>query len=197
MLESMGWGWRANSSCEWAGKHGHRVSFLTPAFVFRLFLKLVFRLHIDGRTNGGLLMNDHFDLERFVTAQHPVYDRVLKELRAGRKTSHWMWYVFPQLRGLGWTPTARHYGIASMDEARAYLAHPVLGSRLLECVGLVLTLRGPTAGQIFGYPDVLKFRSCLTLFSTAAPEVEVFPAALARYYGGEADALTLERLSRA
>jgi uncharacterized protein (DUF1810 family) len=140
-------------------------------------------------------MTDPFDLERFIIAQDPIYDRVLQELRTGRKASHWMWYVFPQLRGLGWTPTARRYGIASLDEARAYLGHPILGPRLLECVGLVLALEGRTAGQIFGYPDELKFRSCLTLFGAAAPEVEVLPAALARYYRGEPDRLTLERLA--
>ena len=152
---------------------------------------------MQGPAKGEPIMNDHFDLDRFVKAQDPVYDRVLDELRAGRKTSHWMWYVFPQLRGLGWTPTAQHYGIVSLDEARAYLAHPVLGPRLLECVNLVLGLQGRTAGQVFGYPDELKFRSCLTLFAAAAPQVEAFSAALARYYGGEADALTLERLGLA
>lgn len=140
-------------------------------------------------------MTDPFDLERFVTAQDPTYHRVLQELRAGRKTSHWMWYIFPQLRGLGWTATAHRYGIGSLAEARAYLAHPVLGPRLLECIGLILALEGRTAGRIFGYPDELKFRSCLTLFGAAAPEVEDFSAALARYYGGEADRLTLERLA--
>jgi uncharacterized protein (DUF1810 family) len=139
-------------------------------------------------------MNRPFALDRFVDAQGPVYERVLQELRAGRKTSHWMWYVFPQLRGLGWTPTARHYGIASLAEAQAYLAHPRLGPRLVECVQLVMSVEGRTSEQIFGYPDYLKFRSCLTLFGTAAPDVPVFTEALARYYGGEADPLTLGRL---
>lgn len=142
-------------------------------------------------------MNDPFGLNRFVEAQGPVYAQVLRELAAGSKASHWMWYVFPQLRGLGWTWTANHYGIASLAEARAYLAHPVLGPRLEECVALVLGLTGRSAEQIFGYPDYLKFRSCLTLFGTAAPDVPVFPEALARYCGGEADPLTLERLALA
>jgi uncharacterized protein (DUF1810 family) len=126
-----------------------------------------------------------------------VYDRVLRELQAGRKASHWMWYVFPQLRGLGWTATARHYGIASLAEARAYLAHPVLGARLRECVQILLDLEGRSAEQIFGYPDVLKLRSCLTLFAAASADPRPFCAALTRYYGGEPDPLTLEHLAPA
>jgi uncharacterized protein (DUF1810 family) len=141
-------------------------------------------------------MNRPFQLDRFVDAQGPVYEQMMQELRAGRKTSHWMWYVFPQLRGLGWTPTAQRYGIASLAEARAYLAHPRLGPRLIECVASVLSVEGRTSEQIFGYPDYLKFRSCLTLFGTAAPDVPVFKEALARYYGGDADPLTLERLAQ-
>lgn len=140
-------------------------------------------------------MNDPFDLARFVDAQGPVHERVIRELRAGRKVSHWMWYVFPQLRGLGWSPTARRYGIASIAEAQAYLAHPVLGPRLELCVRLVLDCQGRTAEQIFGFPDVLKFRSCLTLFAAAAPSVQLFTEALGRYYGGERDPLTLEALA--
>jgi len=139
-------------------------------------------------------VSDPFGLNRFVEAQGPVYAQVLRELAAGSKASHWMWYVFPQLGGLGWTWTAKHYGISSLAEARAYLAHPVLGPRLLECVALVLGLTERSAEQIFGYPDYLKFRSCLTLFGAAAPDVSLFTEALARYYGGEADPLTLERL---
>jgi uncharacterized protein (DUF1810 family) len=140
-------------------------------------------------------MDDPFDLNRFVVAQDPVYARVLAELRAGRKASHWMWYVFPQLRGLGWTCTAQRYGIASLVEARAYLAHPVLGPRLLGCVQILLDLTGGSAEQIFGYPDVLKLRSCLTLFAAAAADPRPFDEALARYYGGAPDPLTLERLA--
>jgi uncharacterized protein (DUF1810 family) len=142
-------------------------------------------------------MDDPFDLARFVEAQGPVYAQAVLELRTGRKTSHWMWYVFPQLRGLGWSPAAHHYGISSLAEAQAYLAHPVLGSRLEECVRLVLDCQGRTAEQIFGFPDVLKFRSCLTLFAAAAPSPRLFTEALGGYYGGEGDPLTLARLAGA
>ena len=141
-------------------------------------------------------MSDPFQLDRFVDAQGPVYEQAMQELLAGRKASHWMWYVFPQLRGLGRTPTAQRYGIASLAEAQAYLAHPRLGPRLVECVASVLSVEGRTSEQIFGYPDYLKFRSCLTLFGTAAPDVPVFREALARYYGGDADPLTLECLAQ-
>jgi len=139
-------------------------------------------------------MDDPFDLRRFLDAQEPVYERATRELRAGRKYSHWMWYVFPQLRGLGWSRTAQVYGIGSIAEARAYLKHPVLGPRLEECVRLVLGVEGRTAEQIFGYPDYLKLRSCITLFAVAAENPRLFDDALERYYGGERDALTLERL---
>ena len=109
-------------------------------------------------------MDDRFDLERFVKAQIGIYDVALGELRAGRKRSHWMWFVFPQLAGLGSSPTAQTYAIGSLEEARAYLAHPVLGPRLIECVQAVNAVRERSAGDIFGYPDELKFRSSLTLF---------------------------------
>jgi uncharacterized protein (DUF1810 family) len=141
-------------------------------------------------------MADPYHLSRFVDAQGPVYERVTRELRAGRKASHWMWYVFPQLRGLGWSPAALYYGIASFAEAQAYLAHTVLGPRLAECVQLVLAVDGRTAEPIFGYPDTLKFRSCLTLFSAAAPDPQPFNRALAKYYGGEPDPATIERLGQ-
>lgn len=136
-------------------------------------------------------------LARFLDAQGPVYARVTEELRAGRKASHWMWYVFPQLRGLGWSPLAQHYGISGLAEAQAYLVHPVLGRRLEECVRLVLAVEGRTAEQIFGHPDVLKFRSCLTLFAAAAASPEPFHQALAKYYGGEPDPATLRLLAQA
>jgi uncharacterized protein (DUF1810 family) len=141
-------------------------------------------------------MADPYHLARFVDAQGPLYEQVTRELRAGRKASHWMWYVFPQLRGLGWSPTAQYYGISSFAEAQAYLAHPVLGPRLGECVRLVLGVQGRTAQQIFGYPDDLKFRSCLTLFAAAAPDPLPFTQALAKYYGGEPDPATIERLGQ-
>ncbi len=136
-----------------------------------------------------------FDLTRFVDAQTRVYDTVLDELRAGRKRSHWMWFVFPQLRGLGSSPTAVHYGIASLEEARAYLDHAVLGPRLRECVALVNEIQGRTAEQIFGSPDDLKLRSSATLFAHATDDNADFLALLDKYYGGEQDPLTVARLS--
>lgn len=134
---------------------------------------------------------DPFDLERFVVAQNAVIDDVMRELRSGRKRSHWMWFVFPQLAALGFSPTARHYGIASLEEARAYLAHPLLGGRLRDCCAVLLQLQGPSAEEIFGNPDWLKLRSCLTLFQLAAPQDEVFADCLDKYYGGEPDPRTV------
>ena len=136
-----------------------------------------------------------YDLDRFITAQDPVYADVLAELAAGDKRSHWMWFVFPQLRALGRSSMARHYGIADLAEAVAYQAHPVLGRRLEECVACVLGVTGRTAHQIFHSPDDLKFRSCLTLFERAAPHVAVHAEALARYCDGVRDPLTLEQLT--
>src|SRR5512140_2217155 len=121
---------------------------------------------------------DPFALERFVAAQAAVIDRVLDELRAGRKQSHWMWFVFPQLAGLGRSPTAVHYAIASLDEARAYLVHPILGERLRACTRLVLDVKGKSAHDIFGSPDELKFHSSMTLFAAAAPGEQIFSRAL-------------------
>jgi len=137
------------------------------------------------------------DLARFVEAQQPVMDDVRAELAAGRKRTHWMWFVFPQLRGLGHSAMARHYGIASRDEAAAYLAHPVLGPRLREGVELVLAVQGRTAHEIFGSPDDLKLRSCLTLFREVDGEGGVFGRALARYYDGQPDPMTLQLLAGA
>ena len=131
-----------------------------------------------------------YDLERFVAAQAPVIDEVRRELRAGRKRSHWMWFVFPQLQGLGMSAMAQHYGIASLEEARAYLAHPVLGARLRECCGLMLAVPGRSAHEILGSPDDLKFRSCLTLFWLAAPQESLFRDCLDRFYAGEPDRRT-------
>lgn len=131
------------------------------------------------------------DLDRFLQAQDPVLSDVRAELRAGRKQSHWMWFVFPQLRGLGHSATAQHFGIASLEEARAYLAHPVLGTRLHECCELMLAVPDRSAHEILGSPDDLKFRSCLTLFSLAAPQDVLFRRCLDRFYGGAADPRTL------
>jgi uncharacterized protein (DUF1810 family) len=139
-------------------------------------------------------MDDRFDLERFVQAQQAVYAAVCAELRAGAKRSHWMWFIFPQLRGLGSSPSAQHYGLASLAEARAYLDHPVLGARLRECTRRLLLLEGRSAAEIFGYPDELKLRSCLTLFERAAPQEELFGEALSKYYGGQPDVRTLALL---
>jgi len=142
---------------------------------------------------------DPYGLARFVEAQARCYARVLEELAAGEKTSHWMWFIFPQLRGLGMSSTARRFGLSGLEEAHAYLAHPLLGARLRECTRLVLAVEGRSAHQIFGSPDDLKLRSCLTLFAQAAarsppPETRVFGEALAKYYGGEPDPRTLELL---
>ncbi|HEX7645974.1 MAG TPA: DUF1810 domain-containing protein [Noviherbaspirillum sp.] len=139
-------------------------------------------------------MTDPHDLQRFLDAQAPVYATVCEELRAGRKRSHWMWYIFPQLQGLGTSPMAQRYAIASLDEAQAYLAHPVLGARLRECASLVAGMEGRSIENIFGYPDDMKFRSCMTLFSRAAPGEAVFADCLQKYFGGEPDRLTLDSL---
>ncbi len=139
-------------------------------------------------------MPDPFNLQRFVDAQEPVFEQVLAELRQGRKRSHWMWFIFPQIQGLGHSAMARRYAISSLEEARAYLEHPVLGPRLRECVRLLMQIEGQSIKQILGYPDDLKFRSCLTLFSQATGDNQIFLDALEKFYGGEPDLLTLEQL---
>jgi uncharacterized protein (DUF1810 family) len=141
-------------------------------------------------------MTDVFNLQRFIDAQNGVYTSVLEELRAGEKRSHWMWFVFPQIRGLGGTPTSRAYAISSRDEAKAYSEHPILGARLRECTQLLMAVKDRTAEQIFTYPDNLKFRSCLTLFEESATEPGIFRAALLRYFGGKPDPLTLDILNK-
>lgn len=144
--------------------------------------------------------DDPFDLQRFVDAQERVYDTVLTELRAGRKRSHWIWFVFPQLRGLGSSAMAQRYAISSLDEARAYLAHDVLGPRLRECAQLVARSPQASADALFGWPDDLKVRSSMTLFSRATddPDAEaVFGEVLTKYYNGEPDPLTIARLNAA
>ncbi len=139
-------------------------------------------------------MSDPFDLDRFVQAQTPVLDAVRRELRGGRKRSHWMWFLFPQLRALGRSPTALRYGLSGLAEAEAYLAHPVLGPRLLECTALVNAVEGRSAHDILGSPDDLKFRSCMTLFGRAAPEEPAFRRALGKYFDGAEDPATLALL---
>ncbi|HUJ22051.1 MAG TPA: DUF1810 domain-containing protein [Bryobacteraceae bacterium] len=140
-------------------------------------------------------MGDPYNLRRFVDAQDPVYERVRQELRGGRKSSHWMWFIFPQLRGLGQSQMAHTFGISSREEAQAYLEHPVLGSRIRECTRLVNLVEGRSIEQIFGYPDDLKFRSSMTLFASVQAEDPVFQDALKKYFGGEPDARTLELLA--
>ena len=139
-------------------------------------------------------MSDPYNLHRFVAAQNDVYARVCTELRRGQKTSHWMWFVFPQIEGLGYSSMAQRYAITSIEEARAYLQHPVLGSRLRECTQLVCDISEKTIHDIFGSPDDMKFRSSMTLFARAAEEDSVFDEALRKYFAGEPDELTLQKL---
>jgi uncharacterized protein (DUF1810 family) len=143
-----------------------------------------------------LVADMKFNLERFVAAQDTVYAQVCRELRQGRKQGHWMWFVFPQLKGLGQSFMANQFGIASADEARAYLAHPVLGPRLVECTALVNGAEGVSVDDIFGYPDTLKFRSSVTLFAHVSSSSNVFADALQKYYSGEPDPLTLQIINR-
>jgi len=138
--------------------------------------------------------SEEFDLQRFVDAQARVYPEVVDELRAGRKRSHWIWFIFPQIAGLGSSATAARYAISSLDEARAYLRHDVLGPRLRECTRLVNQIQHRSIGEIFGSPDDMKVRSSMTLFSHATRDNQEFVELLARYYDGEEDPLTVQRL---
>jgi uncharacterized protein (DUF1810 family) len=135
-------------------------------------------------------LDDPFNLQRFVDAQAGVIDQVIEELRAGRKESHWMWFIFPQLRGLGSSPMAVRYAIASLAEARAFLDHPVLGPRLRECTALVVAARRVAIEDVFGAPDDLKFRSSMTLFARATPDNRLFRDALTKYFAGMPDPAT-------
>ena len=137
-------------------------------------------------------MDDPFDLQRFVDAQDRVYDGVLAELRAGAKRSHWIWFIFPQLSGLGSSSTAELFGIESLEEARAYLAHPVLGPRLRECARLVASIEDRSVDEVFGWPDNLKVRSSMTLFTRATDDNADFLAVLEKFYGGQQDPRTLQ-----
>jgi uncharacterized protein (DUF1810 family) len=139
-------------------------------------------------------MSDPYDLQRFVEAQNPGYAKVCSELREGRKRSHWMWFVFLQIVGLGSSPLARKFAISSLAEAAAYLAHPILGPRLTECTRLVNLVEGRSVAEIFGHPDDLKFRSSMTLFARATQEDQVFVAALQKYFKADPDPATLLRL---
>jgi uncharacterized protein (DUF1810 family) len=138
--------------------------------------------------------NNSYNLERFVEAQDGVFEQVCEELCAGRKRSHWMWFIFPQLQGLGHSAMARYYAISSLEEAKAYLDHPILERRLLQCCQLVNLVEGRSIQEIFGSPDYLKFRSSMTLFAQASTENQLFRAALEKYFEGEPDRSTLERL---
>ena len=145
---------------------------------------------------AAMAADDPYDLQRFVAAQDAggTYQQALAELRAGRKTSHWMWFVFPQIAGLGYSPMARAYAITSLPEAQAYVAHPVLGARLTECAGVLAGLRGRTAEQVFGEIDALKLCSSMTLFLHAAPGEPVFRQVLDQYFGGVTDSATEQRI---
>lgn len=140
---------------------------------------------------------DPFNLERFVEAQSGDYEQALRELRGGRKYGHWIWYILPQMRGLGMSSTSAHYGIGSLDEAREYLAHPILGPRLRECVEAVAMHAGSSATEIFGSLDAMKFRSCLTLFAEAENGPSLFTQALAQFFNNQRDPRTLELLANA
>ena len=137
-------------------------------------------------------MSDPHNLSRFIDAQEPNYRPALAEIAAGQKASHWMWYVFPQYAGLGFSPTSRHYAINGLEEARAYLDHPILGPRLLECVDALLAVTGRSAREIFGSPDDLKLKSSMTLFAHVSPEGSAFEKALDMYFEGHRDGKTLE-----
>jgi uncharacterized protein (DUF1810 family) len=142
-----------------------------------------------------------FDLERFLEAQAPIYQQVRQELASGKKRSHWMWFIFPQIEGLGSSPTAQHFAISGIDEAVAYLDHPVLGTRLRECAGLVYAVEARSASEVFGYPDDLKFHSSATLFAESArrkpaadSDSQIFEDLLTKYFAGKPDRATLDRL---
>ncbi len=142
------------------------------------------------------MTREAFDLERFVAAQEGTYPAALAELRAGAKRTHWMWFIFPQITGLGHSPTARFYALSGLAEARAYVGHPLLGRRIVECTEAVNGVRGRNALEIFGRPDDLKFCSSMTLFEAAAPDLDTFTRALHLYFGGVRDPRTIELLGR-
>ncbi|RTZ44729.1 DUF1810 domain-containing protein [Candidimonas sp. SYP-B2681] len=139
-------------------------------------------------------MEDPYDLERFIHAQAPVYQQICAELQQGQKRSHWMWFVFPQIAGLGHSAMAQKYALRSLEEAVAYLQHPILGARLVECTELVQAVNGRSIEQIFGLPDNLKFHSSMTLFSKASPNTQIFSSVIQKYFHGQIDAATLKIL---
>jgi uncharacterized protein (DUF1810 family) len=139
-------------------------------------------------------VSDPFDLQRFVSAQEAIYPDVLAELHDGRKRTHWMWFIFPQIHGLGYSPTSKHYAIKSGEEARDYLNHPVLGKRLIECAEAILSVQGRSASAIFGSPDDMKLKSSMTLFDAVSPPGSIFARVLDRYFQGQRDRKTLDTL---
>jgi len=141
-------------------------------------------------------MNSDNSLSRFLPAQQNIYPQVIKELQSGKKTSHWMWFIFPQIEGLGSSSTAKFYSIKNREEAKEYIEHPVLGKRLLECSNILLQINGRSADEIFGYPDNLKLRSSMTLFKHAAPGHKVFENVLQKYFAGEEDEQTISILKK-
>lgn len=141
-------------------------------------------------------VDDLYDLNRFVQAQEGVYERALTEVKNGRKRSHWMWYIFPQFEGLGFSAMSQRYAIASVAEAKAYLDHPILGPRLIECMEAALSVEGRSAYEIFGSPDDMKLKSCATLFAYVSPEGSVFEQLLDKFYQGDRDQKTLDLISR-
>ena len=143
---------------------------------------------------SGTDENDTYDLQRFLDAQSPFFEQVRAELRAGQKRGHWIWFIFPQIKGLGYSSAANRFAISCRAEAEAYLKHPILGPRLRDCTALVIQIEGRSIDQIFGYPDDLKFRSSMTLFAHATVDNQLFESALWKYFGGKPDPLTLERL---
>lgn len=147
------------------------------------------------KTDETYGLGDTFDLKRFTAAQERIYAAALAELKGGQKQSHWMWFIFPQVEGLGHSSTARHYSIKSLEEARAYLAHPVLGQRLRECAEVVMAVQGRSASAIFGYPDDMKLKSSMTLFAAVDEDPKSpFVRVLEKYYRGERDTRTLDIL---
>ena len=150
-----------------------------------------------GASNGTRSAQDPYDPDRFVRAQESDFERALAEIKAGEKRTHWMWYVFPQIDGLAFSSTSKYYAIKSLDEARAYLAHPILGPRLLDCAEAVVAVEGRAVTEIFGFPDNLKLRSCATLFACVSPPGSVFERLLVKYYGGVRDGKTLRLLGMA
>ncbi len=139
-------------------------------------------------------MKDDNTLNKFLSAQQNIYPHVVKELQSGKKTTHWMWFIFPQIEGLGNSSTAKYYSIKTIEESMEYLMHPILGKRLLECTNIISEIENKTADEIFGYPDTLKLRSCMTLFNFIAPEQKVFADVLKKYFNGKEDEQTLSIL---